>query len=265
VERNFNYIKNIHDAIKKYYNDTPLDVWTTFNFLSGKCFVTKEFTTSPEMNELKDHIMKVNEDNWTLSEFYYNLLPFNLNWKTISKFQRTIFSYIDSVKNRFFSRHIKMIAHYLKHKNSIIDRTRLILLKETFKWYEEKLEEFNYYLNVTGININHKNDRSIITLIKNSNEKDVSIIIQEAISLDIEDELNKWIADEFPYTKENCTKPDDCVHRMRSVAINNCTGGAKFINAYISTAYESFVTDRQNMDDDTLSSYCQEHINDFFQ
>jgi len=245
LENIFTYIEQIHNNIKDYYNQSNIYIWATFSSLSGKYVLTNKFKESPEMDELKYVDIKVNENSYTLDAFYFYYLPFNLNWMIISTFQRTIFFHINKRKNIFFYQYTIMVQKYLQIKNIKIDNDKLKKIKESLEF--KTFTIFNNLFSVTGIYKSYIDDDSIITRIQESNENNISNILKEKFPLYIEKELNDWSNNEF-----NQTNPDKLRSILREKAVENCTKGIKYLNAFKSYLNQS--TPTYNDPSDMLSS-----------
>jgi len=240
-ENGFEYIENIHTNIIEYYKYVSHDIWTTYNFLSVKHFVKNTFINSDDINKIQFQTIKVQDKNWTVSEFHSMLLPLNLNWKTISKLQRIIFSNIDSEKNNFLFRHITLVAVHLTKNNNYVGENYLKFVKSSLTWNENMLKEFNRLVSISGTYKPLIDDESIIDSIRNSNITNVSTIIQEVIPDDLYNKLSSWISQNIePYYER-----DDYEEHMKQFAYTNCVHGTKYIYEFISTAYKSFLPPRK--------------------
>ncbi|VVC26602.1 Hypothetical protein CINCED_3A004243 [Cinara cedri] len=140
-----NYLVTLYDVIKMF--DKQIGVWTTFQWLSGKYFLTENFE-NVDMNELKLKNINIKNVNMSLSVAYYALLPWSINTFPVGLLHNMILQHLNRTMNTYVYRYALIIDLYLKRTSSSVNSHVLQSIRDSVRWYTGGTEIFYKYLNL---------------------------------------------------------------------------------------------------------------------
>lgn len=136
------YINDDYKIVIEYYGELYVNIWTTFDWLSGKHFLTNQHNNNNEINKLKETKIKVKIVTMTLSKAYYLILPLNSNLNTLFNFHNIILFYLEEEFNNYVNMQAMIIMMYLKYMQTPIENTIIHRLGKSLKWYKKVKKPF---------------------------------------------------------------------------------------------------------------------------
>lgn len=265
----FNYIKRVYNSLVEYYDGLSVDVWTTFDFLSGKNFLTKE-SYNIKINKIKEIEITISDVKLTLSEVYYLILPLNSNMNTLLIFHNIILFYLDDQFNFYVYRHVIAIILYFDYTN--VSETVLSVLKRSLNWYKSINQLFYKYLSLP---VKHETRDHIITLISEIENisKDTLDKIRMFIPKNIYNKIFLWSKSILIFSKNRY------VIELNNLVMGNCLEAMEFLNAVMLIVHESLSSHRiigahdnlkdinNNINNDTRNvydTYCINSVSNIF-
>lgn len=234
VDLYLQYIRDCYNFLVKYSDGLPFDVSTTFDWLSGKYFLSKDHYNNAEMDKLKETEIVVNNITVTLSEAYYLILPLNSNWNTVLTFHNIISFYLERQFNIYLYRHAMTIILFLNH-NRYVKKITINRLRISVNWYGAVQKPFYQYLSKL---IKHEPGINIKTLIRkiqliNAGESDR---IKNLIPDDTYHEVNSWAV--------NLLSKKHDAYSLNQLIMANCLEAIDFVNSFMSIVDESLSSNR---------------------
>lgn len=231
-DSHFKYISDVYEILIEYYDMISLDLWSTFDWMSGKHFLTRKYYSNDKIAKLKDTVIPVNEVDMTLLEAYYLILPLNSNLSTLLAFQNIIVHYLNQEYNYYVYRHALVLLAYLKYINYITEDI-IINIKNSWNWYLETSKLFYKYLSLP---IWKKPENNIIIIIsvlnENLNNANVKKLM-EIIPGEYLNDIMSWLDSVIKGPKKQTVKG------LNKLVMENCIDAIEYFNAFISIAQES--------------------------
>jgi hypothetical protein len=143
------FILKIHTELDKYYKSQIIYIWSSFDWLNGLHIFT-EFQSSEALNDIKECIISLKQERVPIIEMYNQLLPWNLNLKTLVDFKTLTDKYFLDKLLGFIWRQVRIIIYYFEYtpvaniSNEIFRR-----LNVSTKWYYTGTSELNNILFLT--------------------------------------------------------------------------------------------------------------------
>lgn len=181
------YITEIYDILFNY--NTPVHVWPTFVWLSGKYFLTIGYANIA-INHLKQSEILVNNVLMTLSETYYLILPLRSNVNTLLIFHNLIFLHLDRLFGIYVCRHAMTIIRYLD-EGYYTSKYKLQPLTKSLNWYIKVQKLFYEYLSVPVKRNPPSYIQNLVLKITNIKHND-SRKIEELIPKEMHKEIKNW-------------------------------------------------------------------------
>lgn len=226
---NLKYIQNVYEAVSECYNKNNVDVWSTFNWLSGKYFFTDE-EPCISIGPIKDALITVNGKQMTLAEVYYLILPWNLNTNTILLFHNFILNEAHKMVVYYVYMHARLIMLYvedMKNEYSIVDQDDLENVRDSFMWFKTSEHLFNKYLGLPIYNIDQTQIYDIVYQIQSIYNTDKTCIASSAIPKNDDDFISKWLHVQFDRLNEESHKS-----LLKKLLLNNCEEAMDFFIAF---------------------------------
>ncbi|VVC39433.1 Hypothetical protein CINCED_3A018206 [Cinara cedri] len=213
------FIKESYEIIQIFYKDITLRVWVTVEWLTGKYFLTENYSND-DMNKLKFKEITVRGITMTLSEAYYLTIPWRMSIAAVLDFHHIIVYHLNSMMNMYIYRHAHIVILYLKRTVCHVENTVLKRIHESVLWHESGTEMFYKYLFLMKVMIKTAEDntednaedyriaKDIITAISKieslprTNRTDCYSFIDTHIPIpeDAKVELSNWSKSELPDT-----------------------------------------------------------------
>ncbi|VVC26592.1 Hypothetical protein CINCED_3A019601 [Cinara cedri] len=258
------YLREIHNAIKQFYTGKTMGVWTRFEWLSGKYFLT-ENSENVNLNELKSKNITVRDVTMSLSVAYHAILPWDLNMLTVMEFHKTIVYHLERTMNTYVYRYAQIIFMYLKRTGGSVGFRVLQNIRDSVRWYTEGTELFYKYLylplytNRYAQNEPQPTNRmvSLISIIKNI-DNNGSIKVDELIPSDEQKDFSQWSETRLPDI-------DDGYKQFNNVINRNCMDAMNYVSAFFSIAKKSMDINFEFHSAATMySQYCPQNIFSLF-
>ncbi|VVC25728.1 Hypothetical protein CINCED_3A010751 [Cinara cedri] len=255
------YVRKAYEILTEYYDGLSVDVWTTFDWLSGKYFLTKEYYSNAEIDELKETEIKVNNVTMTLSEAYYLVLPLNSNVITVLTFHNIILFYLDRQFNFYVYRHAKTIVLYFEFINTV-KKSTLDRLKGSLSWYKTIKVPFYKYLSLPVKHEPRVDIINIITAVEKLDNYSEVVKIKMTIPGDINGEIISWT--------DNVLKDANnigYVNGLNQLIMSNCSDAMHFFNTFMSIVQTSLSSDKviDNDTSDNSNNGNNDNLNDVYQ
>ncbi|VVC26596.1 Hypothetical protein CINCED_3A022380 [Cinara cedri] len=252
------YLTTLYDSIRQY--DKEIGVWTTFQWLSGKYFLTENFE-NVDMNELKLKNIKIKNVTMSLSVAYYSLLPWSINTFPVGLLHNMILQHLNRTMNTYVYRYALIIDLYLKRTGSSNNSHVLQNIRNSVRWYTDGTELFYKYLNLPlytdkdpqSESLQSFEIRTIISRIKHLDDNG-KISINDVIPIDVQADLLKWFETELPDNDEE-------YHQFNTIINKNCMDAMDYINTFLSIAVKSLdIKSEFYPPSITYTDYCPENI-----
>ncbi|VVC42836.1 Hypothetical protein CINCED_3A003943 [Cinara cedri] len=255
-----NYLTDIYDTIKQFYTGKTMGVWTTFEWLSGKYFLT-ENSENVDMNELKSKDITIRDVTMSLSVAYHAILPWGLNTFSVMEFHKTIVYHLDRTMKTYVYRYAQIIFMYLNRTSSSDSFQVLQNIRDSVRWYIDGTELFYKYLDLPlytdtdAQNEPQPTNRidSLISMIKNIYNNG-SINVDEYIPPDEKKDFSQWSETKLP-------EIDDGYEQFNMVINSNCMDAMNYMSAFFSIAKKSMDINFEFHSAATMySQYCPQNI-----
>ncbi|VVC42679.1 Hypothetical protein CINCED_3A023734 [Cinara cedri] len=253
-----NYLVNTHNTIRQFYKG--MGVWTTFEWLSGKYFLTENIENKC-MYDLKLKNINIKNVNMSLSVAYYAILPWGLNTFSIGSFHNVVVNHLDSAMNTYVYIHAQIIGLYLKRTGISIDSHVLQSIRDSVRWYTDGTKLFYKYLYLPLYTDNGSqnepqptNDiKTIIYRIQNIDDSG-NISLNDIIPNHEQDKFLEW-------SETNLPKNDDGHKQFNTFINGNCMNAMNYMSTFFCIAEKSMDINFEFQSATTMySQYCPENI-----
>jgi len=204
----------------------------TFKWLSGKHFVTETYLNCAGMEKIKEQTMTVAETEMSLADVYRQLLPWNLNAKSILIFHNNLLHHLGNTMDTYLYQHVVYIIMYLEFVNQE-SATGLEFLVETIRWFESGTRVFYDHLSLSGTYQHIGNVELVIAVIRYGDKSNLNIAIENVISSTILEDLKAkaWVA--FNNAVNNSPADVQLKEILHKMMLDNCTEAIMYVNHFI--------------------------------
>ncbi|VVC46275.1 Hypothetical protein CINCED_3A014334 [Cinara cedri] len=242
-----NYLVNINNTIRKLYKG--MDVWTTFEWLSGKYFLAENIEND-RMYEIKSNYIDIKNVNIKLSVAYYAALPWGLNMSSIGTFHNVIVNNVEQFMNAYVYIYA-LIVHVIQK------------VRDSVRWYNEGTKLFYKYLHLPLFIVKDPQNESL----SNDNIKTIIYRIQNIDDngyLNINDIIPDYEKNYFLiWADSNIPNNDDGNNQFNKLLNGNCMGAMDYMSTFLSIVQKSMdINSEFHSATSMYSQYCPENIFD---
>lgn len=248
------YISKIYNVLDKYNQKETIHVWTTFEWLSGKTFLTEQYPNN-DINNLKLMEIKVNKDVMLLSEAYHLVLQLNLNLNAMLNFYNLFLLHVDRQLAVYVCRQVLIISSYINEyfvRSSVLQN-----ISKSLNWYHQVRQIFVEYFSVPFNNHGPSESmKSLINDIENLHLDTKSY--RQLIPEDIFNDSLTWVKRQLS---------EKTITGLNNLVLKNCEIAFNFLMDLQSISQQSLSSsqiDYQNKCVDNHQQYCIESVQNMF-
>jgi hypothetical protein len=222
-------IQTIHSELDTYYEPEKINVWSSFDWLSG-VHVFTETQYSDYLNSVQNWIGTLDEENVPLIEMYNQLLPWNLNIGTVLGFKLITDNCFTLILNNFYYRQITIVVFYIKFNNiNHFDDKVIQRLKKYFDPYEKGKQQLYNFMSLTDKTF------TFIDVVKIMIEN-LKLQNFAKIAAMVDSEFYKQLFNAYNLLSNRKTKFET---HLNKIFLKNCYNIVHFINTYFSIVQKS--------------------------